>query len=154
MSEAKYDTFIAEIKHHLGDVLAEEALRALIKIINDHDLLKEKAKKWDESIKSCEQEGGGTIIPVQTYHKMLEENKVLKAELETISDKLGNELQVKYLEIEQLKDLYKASGLKADKYFKKLEKGNEWLDNQLERPLYPNERNDIIKLKAILKENN
>lgn len=42
--------------------------------------------------------------------KLEDENKQLKAELETVSDKLGNELQVKVLEIEELKQkLYEDS---------------------------------------------
>ena len=32
----------------------------------------------------------------------------------------------------------------------KLKKMKDWINNQLEKPLYPNERNDLLKIKQIM----
>ena len=43
------------------------------------------------------------MTTVSEYYKLEQEIKRLKAELERVSDSMGNELQEKYLEIEDLK---------------------------------------------------
>jgi len=71
----------------------EERVKRIHKQILENQ---EKAEKWTELMNV----GGGHF----SVADLMRENKQLKSEIERISDKLGNELQEKYLETEQLKD--------------------------------------------------
>ena len=68
-------------------------------ILDLFDYYKVKAEKYD-FIKN-------SLLEPQKFDDKVtleQENKKLKEEIERIKDKLGNELQVKYLEVESLKE--------------------------------------------------
>lgn len=77
--------------------------------------IKQKAQKYDELMKA-----NSEIVKNNINHtQIFQDNKNLKAELEQVSDKLGNELQEKYLEIEEFKQ-------KIDRMVELLDRGNSW----------------------------
>jgi len=112
------------------------------------DELYDKISQWERKAHNFD----GIVVEYnarwQAILKLTESNKQLKTELERISDKLGNELQVKVLEIEELKQKLKVHGLHQINEYVNLKQKLSQINQLVESSEYPPSREQF---QAILK---
>ena len=86
------------LRENLEGYIPEELIDQICNVYENYPILNEKAEKWDKHLEMM-------VKSENCVEQIMEDNTNLKQEIETISDDLGNKLQVKTLEIEGLKQI-------------------------------------------------